>query len=71
MNTFVRARCLTTGAIAPLPKKALERGFIRNWVEVDGPVPKRSKSAAFPIRASASESVYELEPSMAADELEE
>lgn len=71
MDTFVRARCLTTGAIAPLPKKALDRGFIRNWTEVDGPVPKRSKSAAFPIRVSVPESLYMPEPSVTADDSEE
>lgn len=44
-NEHVRAKCTTTGAIASLPEKALDRGHIRNWVRADGPAPARNKPA--------------------------
>lgn len=43
-DQHVRARCTVTGAVASLPKRALDLGHIKNWVEVDGPAPKRPKS---------------------------
>lgn len=45
---FVRAKCTTTGAVAPLPARALALGHITNWVAVDGPVPDRPKPAIRP-----------------------
>lgn len=66
-DKHVRARCTTTGAIASLPKRALELGHIRNWVEAPGRVPKRSKSNPF----FRPESEPALEPSETAVESEE
>lgn len=45
MTKFVRARCKTTGAVAALPKRALELGVFPHWEATNGPVPKRPKSA--------------------------
>lgn len=59
-DKFVRARCVTTGAIAALPERALELGHIRNWVKADGPVPDRPKPRR-PRRNQPSETATESE----------
>lgn len=51
-DEHVRARCDATGAIAALPKRALDYGIIPGWREVDGPVPTEHKPAAFPPKSS-------------------
>jgi len=51
-DEHVRARCEATGAIAALPKRALDYGHIPGWVEVSGPVPTEHKPAAFPPKSS-------------------
>lgn len=44
---FVRARCADTGAVAALPKAALDAGMLPGWAEVDGPAPATPKPATF------------------------
>ena len=41
----VRARKQVTGAVAAISERALGLGMLPDWEAVDGPVPKRSKSA--------------------------
>lgn len=53
---FVRARCTTTGAIASLPARAVDRGHIKNWVRADGPTPSRNKPAVRRRTAATEES---------------
>lgn len=45
---FVRARCEDTGAVAALPKPALDAGMLPGWAEVAGPPPAGPKPATFP-----------------------
>lgn len=45
---FTRARCAATGAIASLPKEAVELGHIPGWEAVAGPLPETHKPNAFP-----------------------
>jgi hypothetical protein len=47
-SQFTRARCPSTGAVAALPREALELGHIPGWVAVDGPLPEGPKAPAFP-----------------------
>ncbi|SFO59690.1 hypothetical protein [Amycolatopsis rubida] len=44
---FVRARNDDTGAVAALPKPALEAGMCPGWAETAGPAPDKPKPAAF------------------------
>lgn len=53
---FTRAKCSATGAIASLPKNAVDLGHIPGWEAVDGPLPESPKPAAFP-PVAATESV--------------
>ncbi|RSN65417.1 hypothetical protein DMH01_03300 [Amycolatopsis sp. WAC 04182] len=41
----VRARNTVTGAVAAVSERALELGVMPDWEAVEGPVPKRPKSA--------------------------
>lgn len=51
---LVRAKCWATGAIAALPRRALELGHFPGWTEVPGPPPKRPKPAR-PLRSLVKE----------------
>ena len=47
-SLFTRARCPETGAVAALPREALELGHIPGWEAVAGPLPEGPKAPAFP-----------------------
>ena len=75
---FTRARCRATGAIAALPKEAIELGHIPGWEAVDGPLPEGPKPAAFPEQYEEPAALDEVGPednefadSESADEEEE
>ncbi|MBB1153999.1 hypothetical protein [Amycolatopsis dendrobii] len=65
---FVRARCDETGAVAALPKPALEAGMCPGWAEADGPVPDKPKPAAFAPPTGADESTTDTADSSAGTE---
>lgn len=58
-DTHVRAKCKTTGAIASLPRRALDLGMFPQWEEVRGPSPKRPKPNVRP-KESRSDEPQEL-----------